>query len=114
MAHQCIKYQLNPDGTPPTFLCSHSENVRGLFPVMNSVMALANNTTYVGMSEGEDVGGAEVFASQTDLQNYLAAVGANWTVPDPTQLDNPEARIPFDPVAAAQLVWERKLALDAA
>ena len=113
MPHHCVKYQCSPDGVPPPFLCTHPENVRGLFPVMNPAVALANNITYVGLSEGDTTGDAEVIPTQADLQAYLAAVGAHWTQPDPTQPGNPEATIPFDPVAAAQWVWDRKMALDA-
>jgi hypothetical protein len=68
----------------------------------------------IGLTENDDTGDAEVIPSQADLQAYLAAVGANWTQPDPAQPGNPEATIPFDPVAAAQWVWDRKVALDAA
>lgn len=48
------------------------------------------------------------------LFNVLVGVAAffgGWTQPDPT---NPENQLPFDPAAAAQWVWDRKIALDAA
>jgi hypothetical protein len=68
----------------------------------------------IGLSENDDTGDAEVIPTQADLQNYLATVGANWTSPDSANPHDPEATIPFDPAAAAQWVWDRKVALDAA
>jgi len=68
----------------------------------------------VGLTENDDTGDAEVIPTQADLQTYLAAVGANWTQPDPAQPGDMDATIPFDAAAAAQWVWDRKTALDAA
>jgi hypothetical protein len=68
----------------------------------------------IGLSDTDYTGDAEVIPTQADLQSYLAAVGKNWKLPDPTQPGNLEAALPFDPIAAAQWVWNRKLALDAA
>ena len=114
MAHHCIKYRLTAEGTVPSFLCLHPEGVGGVFVVADPATPSPRDMVMIGLSDTDDTGDAEVIASQADLQAYLAAVGTNWTLPDPAQPGNPEATIPFDPVAAAQWVWDRKVALDAA
>ena len=114
MAHHCIKYRLTAEGTVPSFLCLHPEGVGGVFVVADPATPSPRDMVMIGLTENDDTGDAEVIPSQADLQAYLAAVGANWTQPDPAQPGNPEATIPFDPVAAAQSVWDRKVALDAA
>lgn len=113
MAHQCIKYRLNADGTVPSFLCLHPEGVGGVFVVGDSATPSPRDMVMIGLSETDDTGDAEVISTQADLQAYLAAVGANWTQPDPAKPNDPEATIPFDPAAAAKWVWDRKAALDA-
>jgi hypothetical protein len=114
MAHHCIKYRLTADGAIPSFVCLHPESVNGAFFVPDPSTPSPRDMVLIGLSENDDVGDAEIIASQTDLQTYLAAVGENWTQLDPAQPGNPEATIPFDPAAAAQWVWDRKVALDAA
>jgi hypothetical protein len=114
MAHHCIKYRLTAEGTAPSFLCLHPEGVGGVFVVADPSTPSPRDMVMIGLTENDDTGDAEVIPSQADLQAYLTAVGANWTQPDPAQPGNPKATIPFDPVAAAQWVWDRKVALDAA
>jgi hypothetical protein len=114
MAHHCIKYRLNADGTVPEFLCLHAEGVGGMFVVPDPATPSPRDMVMIGLTEtGYDTGDFEIVPTQTDLQSYLAVVGANWTQPDPAQPGNPEAAIPFDPAAAAQWVWDRKTALEA-
>jgi hypothetical protein len=113
MAHHCIKYRLNADGTVPSFLCLHPEGVGGVFVVGDPTTPSPRDMVMIGLSEDDDTGDAEVIPTQADLQTYLADVGANWTQPDPANPNDPEATIPFGPAAAAQWVWDRKVALDA-
>ena len=110
MAHHCIKYRLNADGTIPSFLCLHPEGVGGVFVVADPATPSPRDMVMVGLSEDDNTGDAEVIASQADLQTYLTTVGADWTQPDPNDV---EATIPFDPVAAAAWVWGRLDALNA-
>ena len=114
MAHHCIKYRLTAEGTVPSFLCLHENGVGGVFVVADPSTPSPRDMVMIGLSEDDNTGDAEVIATQDDLQTYLAAVGADWTQPDPAQPANPEATIPFDAAAAAQWVWDRKLALDSA
>lgn len=114
MAHHCIKYRLTAEGTVPSFLCLHPEGVGGVFVVADPTTPSPRDMVMIGLTENDDTGDAEVIPTQADLQAYLTAVGSGWTQHDPAQPGNPEAAIPFDPVAAAQWVWDRKVALDAA
>jgi hypothetical protein len=71
-----------------------------------------DDTVFVGLQEPGTSGTFEIVPTQGDLESYLAVVGADWTEPvDPNYPDGPTR--PFDPVAAAQWVWDRKVALDA-
>jgi len=113
MAHHCIKYRLTADGTVPSFLCLHENGVGGVFVVADPSTPSPRDMVMIGLSDTDDTGDAEVIPTQADLQAYLAAVGADWTQPDPAQPGNPEATIPFDPAASAQWVWDRLNALNA-
>ena len=114
MAHHCIKYRLNADGTVPSFLCLHPEGVGGVYVVGDPSTPSPRDMIMVGLSEDDNTGDAEVIASQAALQAYLTSVGSGWTQPDPANPGDPEATIPFDPAAAAAWVWGRKTALDGA
>lgn len=114
MAHHCIKYRLAADGTVPSFLCLHPDGVGGVFVVGDPTTPSPRDMVMIGLSEGDDTGDAEVVATQADLQAYLTSVGGGWTEQDPADPTNPEARVPFDPAAAAAWVWARKDALNAA
>lgn len=114
MAHLCIKYRLAADGTVPTFLCLHPEGVGGVFVVGDPNTPSPRDMVMIGLSENDDIGDAELVPTQADLEAYLTSVGSGWTQPDPANPGDPSATIPFDPVAAAQWVWDRKVALDAA
>jgi hypothetical protein len=114
MAHHCIKYRLAADGTVPSFLCLHPEGVGGVFVVADPATPSPRDMVMIGISEGDDVGDAEIVPTKADLLAYLTAVGAGWTQPDPAQPSNPEATIPFNPSTAADWAWGRLDALNAA
>ena len=114
MAHHCIKYRLANDGTVPSFLCLHPEGVGGVFVVGDPSTPSPRDMVMIGLSENDNTGDAEVIATQSDLQAYLTSVGSGWTEKDPAYPDDPTKTIPFDPAKAAQWVWDRKVALDAA
>ena len=113
MAHHCIKYRLAADGTVPSFLCLHPEGVGGVFVVADPATPSPRDMVMVGLSEGDDVGDAEIVPTKADLLAYLTTVGANWTQPDPANPGDPTATIPFDPSAAADWAWGRLDALNA-
>lgn len=113
MAHHCIKYRLAADGTVPSFLCLHPEGVGGVFVVADPATPSPRDMVMIGLSEGDDVGDAEIIPTKADLLAYLTTVGANWTQPDPANPSDPTATIPFDPSAAADWAWGRLDALNA-
>jgi hypothetical protein len=113
MAHHCIKYRLTAEGTIPSFLCLHPEGVGGVFVVADPATQSPRDMVMIGISETDDLGDAELIATQADLEAYLTTIGADWTQPDPTQPNNPEATVPFDPAVAAAWVWGRLDALNA-
>ena len=112
MAHQAIKYRLNQNGTVPEFLCLDANGVGGVYVVGDPSTPSPRDMVMVGISCDGATGDFEVIPTQSDLQTYLAAVGANWTQPDPAQPNNPEATVPFDPASAAAWVWGRLDALN--
>lgn len=114
MAHHCIKYRLAADGTVPSFLCLHPEGVGGVFVVADPATPSPRDMVMIGLSEGDDVGDAEIVPTKADLLAYLTTVGAGWTQPDPANPGDPTATIPFDPSAAADWAWGRLDALNAA
>ena len=110
--HDCIKYRLNPNGTVPSFLCLDPNGVGGAYGTPSSGTTQHDDTVFVGLANPGATGDFEVVPTQQDLETYLAVIGANWTEPvDPSDPTSPTK--PFDPVAAAQWVWDRKVALDA-
>lgn len=114
MAHHCIKYRLTAEGTIPSFLCLHENGVGGVYVVGDPSTPSPRDMVMIGLSEDDNIGDAELIETQAALQTYLADVGANWTQLDPEQPGDMDATIPFDAAAAAQWVWDRKTALDAA
>lgn len=113
MAHHCIKYRLAADGTIPSFLCLHPEGVGGVFVVADPATPSPRDMVMIGLSEGDDVGDAEIVPTKADLLAYLTTIGAGWTQPDPANPSDPTATIPFDPSAAADWAWGRLDALNA-
>lgn len=105
--HHCIKYRLNQDGTIPAFLCLHPDGVGGAFVVSDPNTPNPRDMVMIGLSENDNVGDAEIIPTQQELQTYLAQVGASWE-----QQGESGESIPFDPVAAAQWVWDRLTALN--
>ena len=113
MAHHCIKYRLAADGTIPSFLCLHPDGVGGVFVVADPSTPSPRDMVMIGLSEGDDVGDAEIIPTKADLLAYLTTVGAGWTQPDPANPGDPTATIPFDPSAATDWAWGRLDALNA-
>lgn len=114
MAHHCIKYRLNADGTIPSFLCLHPEGVGGMFVVGDPSTPSPRDMVMIGLSENDDTGDAELVPTKQALQDYLEFVGAYWMERDFSNPDDPEALVPFDPEKWANWVWDRKAALDSA
>lgn len=107
--HYCIKYRLKEDGTVPEFLSLDPNGVGGVYGVHSLGSSEHNDTIFIGISKNNATGSFEVIPTQQDLENYLISVGSGWKVTDP---DDPTKMVSFDPVAAAEWVWQRKTNLD--
>lgn len=114
MAHQMMKYRLTAEGTIPDFLYLGEDGVGGVYGVNDPSTPWPRDLVQVGITKKNATGDFEVIPTKADLLAYLTAIGANWTQPDPAQVSNPEAAIPFDPSAATDWAWGRLEALNAA
>jgi hypothetical protein len=97
-----IKYRLNANGTIPSFLYTGNDGVGGVYSVDTKTHPSPREVLMIGISIDDPVGEFEIVETQSDLENYLTAVGKDWVIyraPDITE--------PFDPVAAAAYVWGR-------
>jgi hypothetical protein len=85
-----------------------------MYAVADPNTASPQDWMMIGISaDGADTSDAiTVFATQADLQTYLAAEAAanSWTDPDP---NDPDATVAFDAAAHAQRVWDDLDALNA-
>jgi hypothetical protein len=111
MAYQCTKYRLTAEGTIPDFLYLGEDGVGGVFVVADPATPSPRDNVMIGIVNDGATGDFEVIPTKADLQAYLTEVGADWTQPDP---EDPNNTIPFDPIAAADWVWGRLDALNAA
>jgi hypothetical protein len=114
MARNVMKYRLTAEGTIPDFLYLGEDGVGGVYGVADPSTPWPRDLVQVGITNDGATGDFEVILTKADLLAYLTSVSADWTQPDPANPDDPNANIPFDPVAAAQWVWDRKVALDGA
>ena len=109
MAHQCIKYRLNSDGTIPDFIYFGDDGMHGYYgtyPTGDAAEPSPRDLVQVGISVDNATGDFETIASQADLQAYLTTTSENdgWATLSPTEED-PHATVPFDPAAEAARVW---------
>jgi len=116
MAHQCIKYRLTEQGTIPEFLCFHPDSLSGMYPVDTGTHPFPQELVLIGISEKDVTGDFEAFPTKQEFLTYLTTVGADWQMPDRTapRTDGLPAMIPFDHSAAADFVWSKLDALNAA
>lgn len=109
MAYQCIKYRLTQRGEIPEYLYLGEDGVGGVYGVGVKDEPPPRDVVMIGVAKDGATGDFEVVASQADLQAYLTEVGREWVQFSQNPEDPP---VPFDPVAAAQSVWNRLTALN--
>jgi hypothetical protein len=96
MANKIVKYQLEANGTIPTWI-----DDGGYYPDPSEVMigATVDGSSEVGLGE---------LASEADVKTYLDSYTSTWTENDPSS-DDPDATVPFDQTQAATYVWSKKI-----
>ena len=114
MANQMIKYKLNADGTVPSFLNISNESVGGQWPNAIAGQSGPQDMWLVGISDGSTLptDQAEVINSKEDLVTYLNSYTLTWKKPNPSQLENLDAQIPFNQQEAADFAWNKLEALN--
>jgi len=94
MANKIVKYQLEANGTIPTWI-----DDGGYYPDPSEVMIGAT-------VDGSDEVGLGELASEADVKTYLDTYTSTWTEQDP---NDPNATVPFDQTAAATHIWSKKI-----
>lgn len=109
-----IKYLLNADGTIPSFLYTGNNGLAGALPNNNPNGVSPQDMWLIGISNDSDLPSnqAEIIASKEDLKDYLDTFTSNWTKPDPSQMNNADAVIPFDQQEYADMAWSKLEALN--
>lgn len=107
MARQMMKYRLTAEGTIPDFLYLGEDGVGGVYGVSDPNTAWPRDLVQVGITNDGATGDFEVIQTKAELLAYLTSIGSSWTQQDPSQPNNPNARIPFDLSAATDWAWGR-------
>ena len=96
MANKIVKYQLEANGTIPTWI-----DDGGYYPDSSEIMigATVDGSSEVGLGE---------LASEADVKTYLDSYTSLWTDRDESSSD-PNATIPFNQTAAATYIWSKKI-----
>ena len=94
MANKIVKYQLEANGTIPTWI-----DDGGYYPDPSEVMIGAT-------VDGSDETGLGGLASEADVKTYLDTYTSSWTEEDP---NDPDATVPFNQTTAATHIWSKKI-----
>lgn len=94
MANKIVKYQLEANGTIPTWI-----DDGGYYPDPSEIMigATVDGSSEVGLGE---------LASEADVKTYLDSYTSSWTEEDP---NDPDATVPFNQTTAATHIWSKKI-----
>ena len=94
MANKIVKYQLEANGTIPTWI-----DDGGYYPDPSEIMigATVDGSSEVGLGE---------LASEADVKTYLDTYTSSWTEQDP---NDPDATVPFNQTTAATHIWSKKI-----
>ena len=94
MANKIVKYQLEANGTIPTWI-----DDGGYYPDPSEIMIGAT-------VDGSDETGLGELASEADVKTYLDSYTSSWTEEDP---NDPDATVPFNQTTAATHIWSKKI-----
>ena len=101
MANKIIKYNLEANGTIPTYI-----DDGGYYPKANENASPQGwDLIGAGHDGGSETGIGEL-ANKAAVKSYLDSYTGDWTEPDP---DNPGENRAFDQDAAATHIWTKKI-----
>jgi len=102
MANKIIKYNLEANGTIPTYI-----DDGGYYPKANE-NASPQDWDLIGATDnGSSETGLGELANKAAVKSYLDSYTGDWTERDPDNL--PDGTIPFDQDAAATHIWAKKI-----
>ena len=99
MANKIIKYNLNADGTIPTYIADG-----GYYPKANSNSAPQDNDMIGSTVDGSSETGLGELANKAAVKTYLDTYTSSWK-------DKNDAgdEVDFDQDAAATYIWTKKI-----
>ena len=100
MANKIIKYNLNADGTTPTYIADG-----GSYPKANS-NASPQDWDLIGATvDGSNETGLGELANAAAIKSYLDTYTSDWT----DGFDENGDAVPFNQTTAANFIWTKKI-----
>ena len=101
MANKIIKYNLESNGTIPTYI-----DDGGYFPKANGGASPQDWDMIGATTDGSDETGLGELANKAAVKSYLDSYTGDWTEPNP---DNPSTERAFSQADAATHIWTKKI-----
>ena len=101
MANKIIKYNLESNGTIPTYI-----DDGGYYPKANSNSSPQDYDMIGATVNGSSETALGELANKAAIKSYLDSYTSDWTEQDPDNIDN---TIAFDQDAAATRLWAKKV-----
>ena len=102
MANKIIKYNLEANGTIPTYI-----DDGGYYPKAND-NASPQDWDLIGATDnGSSETGLGELANEAAVESYLDSYTSEWTERDPD--NQPHGTIPFNQTTAAAHIWSKKI-----
>tara|TARA_B100001094_G_C17958673_1_gene684274 strand:+ start:463 stop:765 length:303 start_codon:yes stop_codon:yes gene_type:complete len=99
MANKIIKYNLNSDGTIPTYVADG-----GYFPKANSNSSPQDNDMIGATIDGSSETGLGALANKAAIKSYLDTYTSSWK-----DRNDANEEVDFDQDAAATMLWAKKI-----
>ena len=103
MANKIIKYNLEANGTIPTYI-----DDGGYYPKANDNSSPQDWDLIGATDNGSSETGLGELANEAAVKTYLDSYTSEWTEQDPDNL--PGGTIPFNQTTAAAALWAKKIA----
>ena len=102
MANKIIKYNLEGNGTIPTYI-----DDGGYYPKANENASPRDWDLIGATNNGSSETGIGELVSEAAVKSYLDTYTSEWTDQDPDNL--PSGTIPFNQTTAAATLWAKKI-----